>query len=140
MEQVIAHHQIVLTFASGEQFDDAVQLAEEALNDDTVMRKEVNYMFEFLSEFGDIVDMNFDYFPERIIVTYSKHEHIRALLRRETLTYSTTKCRAWKFNLDKIRFVQPVRNCNFADDSTPIKYLPIYLSQEKLQFLMTKNQ
>lgn len=120
--------------------NEAALFAQKALDDSTDMRREVNYLFEYLSGFGDIVDINFDYFPEQIIVTFSKHSDVLQLLQRQSITYTNINGKNWKFNINKITFTQPVRNCNLADDSTPNKFMPIYLDEEKIPILMNRNE
>jgi hypothetical protein len=46
-------------------------------------------MFSFFSSFGDIVDLNLDYFPDFIAVTFTKHADALKLLSKEMILYKT---------------------------------------------------
>jgi len=105
--------------------------AEKSIDDITLLRRETNLPFTFFSEFGDVVDLNLDYFPELIAVTFSKHQDVVKTLAKKEVTYTTTLSKSWVFNISKITFKLPVRNCSVADEAPPNKYLPLYLQKEK---------
>lgn len=44
-------------------------------------------MHTFFSKHGDIVDMNLDYYPEMVIVTYTKHADVLKIVEAKTLAY-----------------------------------------------------
>jgi len=44
------------------------------------MRHEVKQLKNFFAAQGDIVDMNLDYFPDKIVVTYTKHSDVLKIL------------------------------------------------------------
>ena len=44
-------------------------------------------MHLFFSEFGDIVDLNLEYFPEMIIITYTKHTDVLKALEKKEFSY-----------------------------------------------------
>jgi hypothetical protein len=73
-----------------------------------------------------------DYFPEEILLTFTKHADIKKLLSLKTLTYkSISSGKDWVFNTSKIDFELPVRNCINSSQTSTNKYLPIFLQKDK---------
>ena len=114
--------------------------------DITDLRREVNGLYNFFSErVGDVVDMNLDYFPEQIVVTFVRHQDVQRALSRysddvfafrfrgSTLFHpmGAKEFRDWTFEPSKVDFECQVRNCTLADDLPPNKYLPIFVQREK---------
>jgi hypothetical protein len=46
-------------------------------------------MFSVFSTFGDIVDLNLDYFPDFIVLTFAKHDAALKLLSKEMIQYKS---------------------------------------------------
>lgn len=47
-------------------------------------------MYDFFSKFGDVVDLNLDYYPDKIILTFAKHSDVLKVLAKDTLTYQNS--------------------------------------------------
>lgn len=58
-----------------------------SLKDIMILRQEINSLFAFFSNLGEIVDLNLDYYPELIAVTFTKHADVQATLKKEKLIY-----------------------------------------------------
>lgn len=56
------------------------------------MRKEVSGLFNFFQEnVGEVVDMNLDYFPDMIIVSFVNHKDVvTALEKKDPLVYKVS--------------------------------------------------
>lgn len=63
---------------------------------------------------GDVVDMNLDYFPDMIIVTFSKHQDVLKALEKSEISYENPKSHLYTFKVEKITFELPVRNCSVS--------------------------
>jgi hypothetical protein len=60
-------------------FEKAQEMCERAIetDDETELREETNQLCSFLTDtVGEIVDLNLDFFPEKIVVTFVKHEDV----------------------------------------------------------------
>ena len=90
-------------------------------------------MYQFFSEFGDIVDLNLEYFPEMIIVTYTKHSDVLKIIDKKEFAYSKVDQGHWIFRADKIDFVLPVRNCQYSKAGVAMKFMPQFLQKEIIQ-------
>jgi len=140
----VAHHQIVFKLKR-DNYQDAISFCKKTVSQDkTDLRRETTALFNFFTDkVGDIVDLNLDYFPDMIIVTFTSHHAVvKALSRREpdefkfkssTMVNESKEPKYWIFEASKIDFTCHVRNCNLSDDSPPSKYLPIYVQQERMQ-------
>lgn len=84
---------------------EAINFTEKSLEDNTDMRREITHMFKYFSEFGDIVDLNLDYFPENVIITFAKHESVVRLLDKELIGYKNSQGKEWKLQPQKIAIV-----------------------------------
>lgn len=125
---MVAHHQIMFKISNPTEYDDAVEFCRRAVSEDiTDLRRETTSLFNFFTErVGDIVDLNLDYFPEMIVVTFVQHQDVlKALSNRDphawrykgTSTLKNSKeMREWNFSASKVDFICHVRNCQFADD------------------------
>ena len=47
-----------------------------SLNDVMMLRQEINSLYAYFSSLGEIVDLNLDYYPEIIVVTFTKHSDV----------------------------------------------------------------
>ena len=68
-------------------------------------------------------------------MTFVSHQDVLKALRRKDLIFECTSSKepkTWSFEARKIDFTCHVRNCPRADESAPIKYLPIYVQTEKM--------
>eukprot|EP00347_Sterkiella_histriomuscorum_P017341 403349755 len=136
LSEIIAHHQVILKFTNNSQKESALKLVDKSIQDLTDLRREIFNLFGFLSNFGDIVDLNLDYFPEQIIVTFTKHEVVRKLLQEKKLLYkSNSSGEQWEFGTSKIDFELPVRNCTSSSQTATNKYLPIFLQKDKFAII-----
>jgi hypothetical protein len=90
---------------------EAFDLCAEAIVGRFDFNSEVDNIFKHFSQYGDIVDLNLDYFPDFIAVTYAKHESVLKLLKAGEIFYNTSTKRGWVFIPSKINFMLPVRNC-----------------------------
>jgi hypothetical protein len=62
------------------------------MHEHLVLKQEINSMGNFFSEFGHIIDMNLDYFPEMIVVTYSRHSDVRKIIdEKKKVKYLNSK-------------------------------------------------
>ena len=82
-----------------------------------------------------------DYFPDILVITFTKHQDVLKILAKQSMTYQcvTLPSKEWKFKVSKIDFVLPVRNCNIADDQVPNKYMPIYVQKDKMQLMISEK-
>ncbi len=77
-----------------------------------------------------------DYFPELIIATFVRHEDVqKALTGGLSIKYQcvTSSKDRWTFDISKVDFICPVRNCASQDDGPANKYLPIYVQQDRIE-------
>lgn len=103
------------------------------------LRKEIKHIYEVLSETCDIVDMNLDYFPEEIIVTFTDISKAAALIAKGEWLYKSVSKGDWSFSAEKVSFEIPVRNCcNSSEQSDANKYFPIYLRKDKFNLINMK--
>lgn len=79
-----------------------------------------------------------DYFPDFIVVTYTKHESVRKLLSSIEINYKSSTELNWVFLVSKIDFIHPVRNCKSGKLSVSQKYEPFFLSKDKLEVIVEK--
>lgn len=140
MERLVAHHQLVFKFkngASNSEYKDAVSFVKLAIADDiTPLRRETTSLYHyFQQEIGQLVDLNLDYFPEHIVVTFVNHTDVMKTLARKEFKFACTSVKepkTWTFEATKIDFICHVRNCTLGDESPPNKYLPIYVQNERM--------
>jgi hypothetical protein len=142
---------VVARFAKDEDLQEALKLCQRAIEDNIDMRKEVCGLYSFFSKYGEIVDMNLDYFPDMIVITYGQHKDVLNLVQQQEtpnqkeissnlLTYKTmVTAKEWQFKVSKIDFVLPVRTCARDDDSPPNKYMPFYLQKDKVERFNNSN-
>lgn len=79
----------MLKFKNEDTQKEAISFCQRALDDNTDLRREINNIFKHFSEYGDIIDLNLDFFPDKIIITFAKHQNILTLLSKGTITYLT---------------------------------------------------
>lgn len=120
---------MVFRFASGPQQAEALETLHRKLQGEGFAKETAALHRHFSERYGDIVDMNLDYFPEMIIVTFALH---RDVLRGLTLPPQVFEGR-WTFVASKIDFTCHVRNSERADDPPGEKYLPIVFRPHKLE-------
>lgn len=114
---------------------DALELCQRAVGGDNIdIRRETNELFKFFEKIGEIVDMNLDYFPDMIVVTFVRHQDVvNALADQEPMLFKggtllpSKEVRTLRLLKEKIDFTCPVRNCTMPDDLIPTKFMPIYL-------------
>jgi|LauGreDrversion4_2_1035121.scaffolds.fasta_scaffold176742_1 hypothetical protein len=93
--------------------------------------KETEALYRFFSDkYGDIVDLNLDYFPEMIIVTFASHRDVLRGLALEQPPLFEDK---WALVPSKIDFLCHVRNSERADDPPASKYLPIVFRPGRME-------
>lgn len=111
VKKMIPFHQVLITFSYN----------TPGLNflSSNNAKQEVDCLVKFLSKYGNIVDLNLEYMPTCIIVTYTRHDSVLSLLAEskisanyyiiETLTYISSIQNRYLLNLHKMNFVLPVR-------------------------------
>ena len=57
-----------------------MKLCTNSLSDLTDLRREITKFHGAFSELGDIVDLNLDYFPDIMVVTFTKHADVIKIL------------------------------------------------------------
>ena len=72
----------MFTFKNEKEFTDATNYCMKAFEDITSIRREITSLYTFFSENGEIVDLNLDYFPDTICVTFTKHSDVVKLLNQ----------------------------------------------------------
>ena len=82
VKRLIPYHQVLVTFSSGTP-------PTKLLASGTAY-KEIEYLHSFFSDFGNIVDLNLEYMPACIIVTYTRHESVLDLLSKSKLKCAIT--------------------------------------------------
>jgi len=68
-------------------------------------------LYTFFSTLGDLVDLNLDYYPDKIITTFTKHSDVLRILDAPIYIYNSTLQNKCPMLASKIDFVQQVRNC-----------------------------
>jgi len=72
---------------------------------------------------GDLVDVNFDYFPHFIVPTYTKPESVKSLTLFYNLKFDTSQGGQIQLKAKYMSFVIPVRNSKSSNNSIVEKYL-----------------
>jgi hypothetical protein len=111
---------------------DAKEFCLQALKDATDLRREILHMHRYLTEnYGYIVDLNFDYMPDFITVTFQQALDAQRALSSTPMSYVKSTGGTWSLTFSRVTFSLPIRNCALADDLPPNKYLPIWANRER---------
>jgi len=121
---------LVFRFATGAQQAEALETVHRKLQAGEGFAKETAALHQHFSQvYGEVVDMNLDYFPDMVIVTFARH---RDVLRGLTIPPQAFDSR-WTFVASKIDFTCHVRNSDRADDPPGEKFLPIVFRPQRLE-------
>ena len=71
----------MFSFEKKEDQEKALSIIRNSIRNPIELEKEIEQMYNFFSKYGDIVDFNLEYFPEMIIVTFTKHADILKILK-----------------------------------------------------------
>lgn len=74
IEKLVPYHQILVTFSYNTP--GGTLLKPESGID------EVKSMYSFFSKYGNIVDLNLEFMPACIVITFTRHESILEILTR----------------------------------------------------------
>jgi hypothetical protein len=77
IKQLIPHHQLLITFS--------YTTPGLSLITTSNYYEEVEKLYNFLSDHGKIVDLNLEYMPHCIVVTYTRHDSVRFMLAKGML-------------------------------------------------------
>lgn len=104
----------------------------------TDLRREITQLFNYFQDsVGEVVDLNLDYLPDFMIVTFHNSKAAQAVFPRSPLKYTRVSGETWNFVAKSVNFTIPIRNCNNSEDLPPNKYLPIWANKERA--LTAKN-
>lgn len=110
VKKQIPFHQVLVTFSP-------TTPGFNLFNQNTA-KQEIDYLTRFFNKHGDIVDLNLDYVPYCIVVTYTRHESVLRLIQSskfhqlhfvETITYNSSTQDKYLLSLHKMNFVLPIR-------------------------------
>lgn len=90
----IAYHQAIVTF----------QRADFELKDD------IENIVKSLQLHGNLVDVNFDYFPHFIVPTFTKPESVKSLIQFYSLKFDSKKGVEVPMKAKQMSFIIPVWN------------------------------
>ena len=78
------------------------------------------------------MDMNLEYYPDYIVVTFLSYHEVSKALKRKVYKYQSSNfSQEVTFEAHSVNFTVHVRNCNFPNDSPSVKYLPVYADKER---------
>ena len=98
------------------------------------IKREITKLYAYFAESvsEDIVDLNLEYYPDYIIVTFLSYQDVQKALKRKVFKYQSSNfSQELTFEAMPVNFTVHVRNCNFPNDSPAIKYLPVYADKER---------
>ena len=130
----VTHHQVALKLTNPNFLEEATNIFNRSKIDQSEMKKEIESMYTFFSQFGEIVDLNLDFYLKGFIpITYRKHSSVLKLLGMDSLSYKTAELQphSWTFTAYKMDFRLPVRNFR-ADESRESKFMPRELKEQSL--------
>jgi len=78
IKKLVPYHQVLVTFSFNTP---GVNL----LNHSTCF-KEINRLYGFFNNYGKIVDLNLEFMPACIVVTYTRHESVLDILAKSKLS------------------------------------------------------
>ncbi|CDW77443.1 UNKNOWN [Stylonychia lemnae] len=134
------HNLLILPEIPNDNQDEALKMIQHSFNDLTDLRREIHQLFSYFSTLGDVVDMNLDYFPEMLIITYAKHPDAVKLIEKGEINYVSVSQKEWVLKSQKMYFELPVRDSQNSALTATHKYLPIYHQKEKLSLIKSDNQ
>uniref|UniRef100_A0A7S3N8K9 Uncharacterized protein n=1 Tax=Euplotes harpa TaxID=151035 RepID=A0A7S3N8K9_9SPIT len=102
VKKQIPFHQVLVTFSP-------TTPGFNLFNQNTA-KQEIDYLTRFFNKHGDIVDLNLDYVPYCIVVTYTRHESVLRLIQSKTITYNSSTQDKYLLSLHKMNFVLPIRS------------------------------
>ena len=89
------------------------------------LKEEIGNLSEFFTTMVTLVDMNLNYLPEIIIVTFGKHQDVLNVLGVPFFDYdSQLDKKAWKLATKKVNFITQVRNPESSNAETYDKFMP----------------
>ena len=118
---------------TNKDFEDATEFCKKSIQDVMDLRRETTALYKYFTEqIGEIVDLNLDYFPEMIVVTFLQNQVVQEAIKKKTYVYEKQTDVAshtnWTFEASKVNFTLTVRNC-IPDELPPNKYLPIFANK-----------
>jgi hypothetical protein len=78
VDKLVPFHQVLVTFSKNTPAKNLLTQSNS--------KEEIEYLYSFFKEFGKIVDMNLEYMPTCLVVTYTRHESVLSLISKSKLS------------------------------------------------------